>query len=217
MANQLSPEAVAEILLSIKAITINMEQPYRYTSGILSPCYSDMRLLVSYPKERRQVIAAWVEMIKDLGQFDLIAATATAGIPHGAWVSDALDLPMVYVRDKAKAHGKQSQIEGLAKKGQKTVITEDLISTGMSSIGTAIAIREAGGIVDTITAIYNYTMPASAKNFAEAGLELKSLTTFPVVVEVATTKGLIKPKEREIVLDWIKDPTEWGKRHGFEK
>src|SRR5438132_8690112 len=111
-------EEIADVLLSIGAVTINTRKPYKYTSGLLSPVYSDMRLLMSYPKQRRQIIDAWIELIRQQGKFELIAATATAGIPHGAWISDKMNLPMVYVRSEAKKHGKQNQIEGLLKKGQ---------------------------------------------------------------------------------------------------
>src|SRR5437868_5815162 len=129
-------EEIADILLSIKAVTINTKKPYKYTSGLLSPVYSDMRLLMSYPNERRRVVDAWIDLIKQQGDFDLIAATATAGIPHGAWISDKMDLPMVYVRGQAKEHGKKNQIEGLVSSDQKVVIVEDLISTAKSSLET---------------------------------------------------------------------------------
>ncbi|HET9850181.1 MAG TPA: orotate phosphoribosyltransferase [Candidatus Saccharimonadales bacterium] len=207
---------IADILLGINAISINPKEPYRYASGILSPVYSDMRLLMSYPKQRREVIKAWINLIKSLGSFELIAATATAGIPHGAWISDEMDLPMVYVRGEAKGHGKKNQIEGLVKKGQRAIIVEDLISTGKSSIETHRALATAGAVTKNVAAIFNYTLPQSAANFKSVGVRLESLTTFPQVVETAVKKDLMKPAEKELVLDWLKDSAGWGKRHGFE-
>ncbi len=209
-------EKIAGILLSINAVTINTDEPYRYTSGLLSPVYSDMRLLMSYPKQRREVIEAWVELIKKQGDFDLIAATATAGIPHGAWISDKMNLPMVYVRGEAKGHGKKNQIEGLVSEGQKVVIVEDLISTGKSSIETQAAIQQQKAQACDIVAIFSYTLPQSSENFKRAKVKLSTLTTFPVVVETAVKKGLMKPAQKDLVLDWLKDSTNWGKRHHFE-
>ena len=209
-------EKIADILLSIKAVTINTKQPYRYTSGLLSPVYSDMRLLVSYPAQRRKVIKAWIDLINQQGKFNLVAATATAGIPHGAWISDKMDLPMVYVRGSAKEHGKKNQIEGLANKGQKAVIVEDLISTAKSSIETQRALTSAGVRAKTIVAIYDYKLPQSAQNLKTAKIKLATLTTFPIVVERAVKKGYINPAQQTVVLDWLKDSAGWGRRHKFE-
>lgn len=211
-----TPEEVADILLSIGAISINLKKPFRYTSGLLSPVYSDLRLLMSYPKQRRQIIDAWIRLIKQQGTFELIAATATAGIPHGAWLSDKMNLPMVYVRSEAKKHGKQNQIEGLVKKGQSTVVVEDLISTGGSSIETLKAIKTSGGKVKDIAAIFSYTLPQAARNLTAAKANLVTLTTFPTVVEQAAKKGGIKSAEQELVLDWLQDSAGWGRRHKLE-
>lgn len=209
-------EKIADLLLSINAISLNVKEPFRYSSGILSPVYSDMRLLMGYPKERRQVIRAWIELIKSQGDFNLIAATATAGIPHGAWISDQMNLPMVYVRSEAKGHGKKNQIEGLVTKDQNVVIVEDLISTGKSSIETMNAIRSEGAKADHIVAIFSYTLPQSEKNLAEAKVKLNTLTTFPIVVEQAVKKGIMKSAEKDMVLDWLTDSVGWGARHHFE-
>lgn len=215
MTDRISEET-ANILLSINAVIINTKEPFRYTSGLLSPVYADNRLLMSYPKERRQIIDMWINVIKQQGHFELIAATATAGIPHGAWISEKMDLPMVYVRGDAKKHGKKNQVEGVVKKGQKAVIIEDLISTGKSSIQTQKAISKQGAIAKNVVAIFSYTLPQSAINFESAGVNLTSLTTFPVVVELAVKKNKVKAAEQEMVLDWLKDSVGWGKRHKFE-
>lgn len=209
-------EKIAKVLLSIDAVTISPKKPYRYSSGILSPVYSDMRLLISHPKERKIVIGEMAKLIKSLGIPDVVAGTATAGIPHAAYVSAKLDIPMVYVRGEAKKHGKQSQIEGDFKKGQSTVIIEDLISTAGSSLETVKAIKKAGGLVNNILAIYTYTLPVSLLNIKKSGIKLHTLTNFPDVVDVAIKLGKMKSKDKEIVLDWLNDPTGWGKKMGFE-
>lgn len=211
-----SSQQIAKLLLSIDAVTISPKKPYRYSSGILSPVYSDMRLLVSYPKERKIVVNALTRKIKDLGVPDILAGTSTAGIPHAAFLSVKLDIPMVYVRGKAKEHGKKSQIEGRFTKGQKALIIEDLISTGGSSLETLDALNKAGGKVKNIVAIFTYTMPISITNMKKAGIVLSTLTTFPEVVDMAVKMGKMKSADREIVLEWLKDPSAWGKKMGFE-
>lgn len=210
-------DQVAEILLDLHAISLNPKEPFKYDSGILSPVYIDNRILVSYPKERQIIRDLYIEAMKSTGEkFDLIAATATAGIPHGAWIADKLNLPMVYVRGKAKDHGKRNRVEGVVKKGANTVVVEDLISTGESSIETAEAIRQAGGKVNYIFAIITYEMEKSKENFQNNDLKLIPLTTFKDVLTKAESLGKISQEENEIILDWTNDPVSWGKRNGFE-
>jgi orotate phosphoribosyltransferase len=209
-------QKVAKILLSIKAVTLNPKKPFKYSSGILSPVYTDCRILMSFPKQRRQIRDLYIKEIKKLGGIDLIAATATAGIPHGAWVADKLNLPMVYVRGSAKDHGKGNQIEGIVKKGQKAVVVEDLISTGESATTTANAVKEAGAKVSHVISIITYGMKKSQDNFKANQLKLITLTTFQDVVTVAQKLGYIKRQETSIILEWAKDPPAWGKIQGFE-
>ena len=187
-----SSETVAKILLKIKAISLNPKEPFRYDSGILSPVYIDNRLLISYPEERKIIRDLYIESMNSTGQqFDLIAATATAGIPHAAWVADKLNLPMVFVRGKAKDHGKKNRVEGVVKKRAKTAVIEDLISTGESSIETAKAVIGTGGEVSYIFAIITYGMKKADENFKANNLKLITLTTFADVLEIAEKSGQI--------------------------
>lgn len=216
MKKNKSSEKVAKILLEIKAITLNPKKPYRYASGILSPVYTDCRILMAYPKYRRLIRDFYIKNLKTNGKVHLIAATATAGIPHGAWISDKMNLPMVYVRGSAKDHGKGNQIEGIVKKGQKAVVIEDLISTGTSSTTTADAVRKAGGKVSKIFSIFTYGMKAADKNFKKNKLKLVTMTNFPTVVEVAEKTGYITKKDKDLILKWTEDPASWGKKMGFK-
>lgn len=210
-------ETVTKILLNLHAISLNTKEPFKYDSGILSPVYIDNRILVSYPEERQIIRDLYIDAMKSTGEeFDLIAATATAGIPHAAWIADKLNLPMVYVRGKAKDHGKRNRVEGIVKKGAKVAVIEDLISTGESSIETAEAMRQAGGEVSYIFAIITYEMEKSKENFQKNNLKLIPLTTFKDVLIVAQNSGQISQKESEIILDWTKDPESWGKTNGFK-
>lgn len=210
-------EKVAEILLNIKAITLNPKKPYRYASGILSPVYTDCRTLISYPKERTKIRDLFIKTILSTTEkFDVVAGTATAGIPHAAWIAEELELPMIYVRGKPKDHGKGNQIEGVLKENQKAIIIEDLISTGESSSETARAIRNARGTANCIFSIITYGMKKSEENFKNNCLKLYSLTNFKTVVDVAEKTGQIKKENKSIILNWIVDPSLWGKKMGFE-
>lgn len=130
----MNKQAIAEFLLDIKAVTINVEAPYHYRSGIISPIYCDNRLILSFPAKRKIIINGFLKIIKSLKPLpEVIAGTATAAIPFAAWVSDQLDLPMIYVRSGQKGYGKERQIEGLLDKGQRVLFAEDLITTGVGS------------------------------------------------------------------------------------
>jgi len=203
-------KTVAKILLELDAVTLNSKKPFRYASGILSPVYTDCRVLMAYPAKRRQIRDFYIDAIKNSGvKFDVVAGTATAGIPHAAWIADKLNLPMVYVRGKAKDHGKENLMEGIIKKGQKVIVIEDLISTGESAINSVDAVRKAGGEISYVFSIITYGMQKAEDNFKQNKLKLISLTTFADVVEEAISLGKINVSEKELVLEWIKNPTSW--------
>ena len=203
-------EQIAKLLLEIKAITLNLTEPYRYTSGILSPIYCDNRLIISYPEKRKIIITAFLDLIQEKNlNFDVVAGTATAGIPHAAWIADHLDKPMVYVRGKTKAHGKQNQIEGKLEARQTVLVVEDLISTGGSSVSAGLALREAGATVKDCIAIFTYQLPTAQKQFKEAGIHCHTLSDFSTLIEVATQMGYITEEGKNQALDWQQDPANW--------
>ena len=210
-------EQVAKILLELDAITLNPKKPFRYASGILSPVYTDCRVLMAYPDKRQIIQDFYIDAIQKSGvSFDVVAGTATAGIPHAAWIAERLNLPMVYVRGKAKDHGKENLMEGIIKPGQKVIVIEDLVSTGESAINSVNAIRAAGGEISHVFSIITYGMQKAADNFKASNLELISLTTFSEVVRMAQSLGQIENEEINAVLDWTKDPSSWGKKMGLE-
>jgi orotate phosphoribosyltransferase len=213
----LREEKIAELLLSIGAVTVRPSKPFRYASGILSPIYTDNRLLMSYPEERRKVIRAMAELMNEKSiEADVIAGTATAGIPHAAWLSELLDKPMVYVRSGKKSHGKENVIEGVVKQGQTVVTVEDLISTGGSALSTIQALRSAGCTANNCLAIFTYEMKKAEENFKTHNVNLHALTRFSVLMDVAEKKGYISAEERQIALEWNKAPETWAKKFGFE-
>lgn len=184
---------IAEQLLEIKAVFLQPNDPFTWSSGLKSPIYCDNRLTLSYPKVRKNIASGLAGLIKEkFPETEVVAGTATAGIPHAAWVSDLLDLPMVYVRSKAKAHGKGNQIEGKVEKGQKVVVVEDLISTGGSVITAVNSLREAGCEVLGVVAIFTYELPKGKELLGEAEITAYSLTDYTSLLDVAQKKAIFK-------------------------
>lgn len=200
-------KTAAEILLNVKAVFLRPEEPFTWASGIKSPIYCDNRLVLSFPKERDQIKAGMVELIKkEYPDVEVIMGTATAGIPMAALTADVMGIPMGYVRSDAKKHGKQNQIEGKLEPGQKVVIVEDLISTGGSVKAVVDALKAAGADVLGVAAIFTYGLPDSFKNFEEMGVPFKTLSNYDVLIEVAVEKGYISADVLEGLKQWKKDP-----------
>ncbi|WP_282140218.1 orotate phosphoribosyltransferase [Cytobacillus oceanisediminis] len=203
---------IAEKLLDIKAVALNPNDPFIWSSGLRAPIYCDNRLTLSYPEVRKKIAAGLKSIILDkFPEAELIAGTATAGIPHAAWVSDIMELPMCYVRSKAKGHGKGKQIEGKADKGQKVVVVEDLISTGGSAITAVKALREAGCEVLGVAAIFTYQLEKGKEMLDKEKIEAYTLTDIEALTEVAVENGYIQEKDMKKLVEWRKDPAEWGK------
>jgi orotate phosphoribosyltransferase len=204
---------IAERLLEIEAVALQPNNPFTWASGLRSPIYCDNRLTLSYPAVRKEIANGLKKLIvENFAGAELIAGTATAGIPHAAWVSDLLDLPMCYVRSKPKGHGKGNQIEGKASAGQKVVVVEDLISTGGSVITAVDALREAGCEVLGVVSIFTYQLSKGTEMLKEAGITAYSLTDFSTLSEVAKEKGYIEAADLDTLMAWRKDPAEWGKQ-----
>ncbi len=203
---------IAELLLDIKAVILRPEKPFRYASGILSPIYCDNRMIISYPEKRNIVRDSFIEIIrKHSPEAGMIAGTATAGIPHAALIADTMGLPMIYVRSSSKGHGRENLIEGRMEKGENTIMIEDLVSTGGSSVRACKAVRENGGLLTHCYAIFTYGMKKAEENFAQNNITLHTLSDFSTLVDVAYQKGYITDSQKETVMLWNKDPEGWGK------
>lgn len=201
---------IAEQLLDIQAVFLQPNEPFTWSSGIKSPIYCDNRLTLSYPSTRKTIAKGLVSLIKEhYPEAELVAGTATAGIPHAAWVSDLMDLPMCYVRSKAKGHGKGNQIEGKAEPGTKVVVVEDLISTGGSAITAVEALREAGCEVLGVAAIFTYELKAGKDKLEAAHVTAHSLSDYSALIEVAVEKEYVKESELETLREWQKHPADW--------
>ncbi|MEQ3506569.1 orotate phosphoribosyltransferase [Enterococcus cecorum] len=205
-------QQVAQNLLAIKAVFLSPNEPFTWASGIKSPIYCDNRLTMSFPKVRRLIAKGLAEKIKkQFPDVEVIAGTATAGIPHAAWVAEILDLPMVYIRSKAKDHGKGNQIEGQITPGQKMVVIEDLISTGGSVLEACQAAKREGADVLGVAAIFTYELPKGATNFNTAQLPLVTLTNYTTLIQIALEEGYISEDDLALLTAWKHDPENWLK------
>ncbi|EMF0476735.1 orotate phosphoribosyltransferase [Enterococcus hirae] len=204
---------IAKDLLAIEAVFLSPNEPFTWASGLKSPIYCDNRITMSYPKVRKAIAQGLAEKIKQaFPDVEVIAGTATAGIPHAAWVAEILDLPMVYIRSKAKDHGKGNQIEGRIFEGQKMVVIEDLISTGQSVLEATEAAKREGANVLGVAAIFTYELPAGEENFAKAELPLFTLTNYSVLIETALAEKYIDEAELDLLKEWKKNPADWLKQ-----
>jgi len=201
---------IAETLLKIKAVTLRVNPPFKWVSGILAPIYTDNRLLMSYPEERELINSKFLESIKENNlKPDAIAGIATSGIPWAAWIADKLNLPLIYIRKKTKDHGKENLLEGKLEKGQNVLVVEDLVSTGGSSINGVKAVKSAEGNVIANMAIFSYELEESKSNFKKENVNLIVLTDISELTETAAEKEYITAEEKDQIIQWRKNPKGW--------
>ncbi len=201
---------VAEILLDIGAVLFSRNKPFKFDSGILSPVYVDLRLLLSYPKERTYIVNQLVNKVQEIGLPDIVAGVAISGIPHAAWISGKLNLPMVFIREKPKDHGRGKQVEGVLKRGQKVLIVEELVSTAGSSVVAIDAARQLGAKVSDQVAIFTHNLKKAKENFKGARVNFHYLTSTIEVAQIAREKGFLKVEQVDLIEKWIEDPEHWG-------
>jgi len=203
---------IAKKLLEIKAVIItNQDNLFTWASGIKSPIYCDNRLIMGYPEFRNIVANEMAKIILDLDEeIDVIVGTATAGIPHAAWVSNILNKPMAYVRNSSKEHGKQNKIEGLVKKGDNVVVIEDLFSTGGSAINAVHALSDVGANIIKVISIFSYNFDLLKEKFEKENIDYVSLTDYKTLLPIAVETGYIKEDEYEILKKWNENPKMFG-------
>ncbi|MEL7120716.1 MAG: orotate phosphoribosyltransferase [Bacteroidota bacterium] len=213
--NQNIAAEVANLLLQINAIKLSPQKPFTWASGLKSPIYCDNRLTLSYPAVRNQLLECFVHKYKCM-QYDVpidyIAGVATAGIPHGAMLADRLGLPFIYVRSKAKAHGRQNQIEGQIQGTPNVLVIEDLISTGGSSLAAVEALRAANCNVIATLAIFTYGFDQSVKAFQEANCPLDTLSNYNALIEIAQAERIIESDQIDLLKQWRQNPHLWSEQ-----
>ncbi len=211
-------QVVAKILIEIGAVNFRPEDPYTLTSGWVSPVYIDCRKVISFPRARKEITERARKMISDKVGFeslDAIAGGETAGIPYAAWLADAMGLPMQYVRKKAKGFGRNAQIEGDPKPGQRVLLVEDLATDGASKINFVNALRAADLECAHALVVFFYgVFPGALKLLEESGVTLHYLCTWWDVLEAAEDGGYFAKETIQEVRDFLHDPVEWSLRHG---
>ena len=203
---------IAQRLLEVKAIQLKPGKPFTWASGRKAPIYCDNRILLSYPEIREELLDAFIRKTELVSAFGQVAGVATAGIPHGAILAQALKLPFLYVRSKPKDHGRQNQIEGRIEPGEPVLVIEDLISTGGSSLKAVSALQEEGAKVAGVMAIFTYGFPDAAEAFEAAYCPYFTLTDYETLLQVAKDLDYIREEDLETLEEWSKDPVEWSKQ-----
>lgn len=203
---------VAKLLLKVKAVKLQPNNPFTWASGWKSPIYCDNRLTLSYPQIRTYIRQEFVKLIQEeIGDVDLIVGVATGGIAQGALVAQDMGLPFAYVRSSEKAHGMTNLVEGVVESGQRVVIIEDLISTGGSSLKAVEAIRALNCEVKGLVAIFSYDFDIAKENFKKAKCKMLTLSDYNALTEQAFADEFILEKDLESLKKWRKDPENWGK------
>jgi orotate phosphoribosyltransferase len=198
---------IANILLKIKAVFLRPNEPFTWASGIKSPIYCDNRLIISFPEERKKIENSLADLIsRNFPDCEVIAGTGTAGIPHAAYVSWIMNLPMIYVRGSEKDHGRKNLMEGNIEPNQKTVVIEDLISTGGSVISAVRALRNFGANVLGTVSIFTYNMESGMRNLKSNNIKNISLVTFDELLETALENKFITEEDFQKLLIFRKNP-----------
>lgn len=211
--NNFLGEEIASLLLRIHAVTIDFKNPITFSSGVVSPVFIDNRLIISYPKIREIILNHFLKIIEEkigLRNIDTISGTATAAIPHAALIAERLNKPMIYVRSKEKAHGKENKIEGVLKKRQKVIVIEDHISSGGSAMNNVLTLRDAGAIVNDCLAISTYNLKIANNLFKQHKVNLYTLTNFQTILKVAVAEKYLNKREEKKLMDWYENPITWG-------
>lgn len=202
---------VAKKLLEIEAIKLNVENPFTWASGWKSPIYCDNRLSLSFPEIRTYIKNQLAETIKNnFPDVEAIAGVATAGIPQGALVADALNIPFIYVRSKPKGHGMENLIEGKVSPEQKIVVIEDLISTGGSSLKAVEALKKNDFSILGMVSIFTYGFSVAEKNFTNARVKLISLSSYSDLIEEGLRLNYVTQEQISSLKKWRENPATWG-------
>lgn len=201
-------ERVAKALFDVKAVKINVNEPFIFASGIKSPIYCDNRFVLGFSDERDVIVDGFVQAIDS--DADVIVGVATAGIPWASFIADRMKKPLAYVRNKPKDHGAGKQIEGAEVKGKKVVVIEDLITTGKSSL-IAVDVLQKEGVADMeVKSIFTYGFDAAKENYDKFNCKFSSLSNFNVLINLLKNTDYLTKEEAEIALEWSKSPNTWG-------
>ncbi len=221
---RMNGKQIAQAGLTIEAIKLRPDNPFQWASGYRMPIYNDNRMFLYHPEFRRMITDGFEDLVKDEAvEYEIVAGTSTAGIPHGLSLANRLGTPFIYIRDKPKGHGLKNRIEGIdaAKdlEGKKVIVIEDLISTGGSSARAVQAVRDANGDCDYCLSIFSYDLDKAFEAFdsLDPKCNVRSLLTYDLLLEVAKDIGYLTDDQIEVLREWRKDPFGWGEKRGFKR
>jgi orotate phosphoribosyltransferase len=211
-------------MLRTKAIRVNLEEPFVFVSGTVSPVYVDCRRLLSYPDARKIITDGFYEELDSeigLDKIDVIAGGETAGIPYAAFLAERTDKPMIYIRKKPKGYGQDSQIEGVLKKGQQVALIEDVITDGTTKLKFNIGIRSSGALMTDCLCVFSYHSTELGLNkgkerLEEHNIKLHSLVDWDDVLEIMSHKDYFPEKSIKEVRNFLLDPEHWATKRGLE-
>lgn len=209
MDNMTLEEKIAKALFEVKAVKINVTNPFTFASGIKSPIYCDNRFVLGFPAERNLIIEGYVDSIDK--NVEVIVGVATAGIPWASFIADKMKKPLAYVRNKPKEHGRGRQIEGAEVKGKKVVVIEDLVTTGKSSLVAVEVLQKEGVASLEVKAIFSYGLKEAEENYRKYNCSISSLSNFDILIGLLTKNSYLTEDESKIALEWSKNPQKWGK------
>lgn len=209
--NSNTKQRVAKALLDIGAVGFAPRAPITFKSGIVSPVYVDNRILIYHPDPWHVVVEGFASAIADAAlEFDLIAGVAVGGVPHSSALAYALGTPSVFIRKESKGHGKGQRIEGGDVAGKTTLLVEDLVTTGGSSLSAVAALRETGATVNDLLTIVSYGFAEARAAFKEAQVQLHSLTDFDALLDGAAQRRMLDERDEIVIRAWLADPYGWG-------
>lgn len=212
----MSGAAMARLLLEGGAVRVSHGQPFILAAGWASPAYIDCRLLIGEPRLRRAAVALAVEAIRAsfAAPPEAIAGAETAGIPWAAWLAEALDLPLRYVRKRPLGIGRNAQVEGGPVEGMRVLLVDDLMTDGGSKVAFARGLRSAGAVVEDALCLFRHgTFPGGAERMEKLGLNLVSLASWHDVL-AAGGEGALPAEDRALLERFLADPIGWSAAHG---
>ncbi|MBI3486061.1 hypothetical protein HY025_03915 [Candidatus Daviesbacteria bacterium] len=211
-------QKIINILLDKDIVSFSFDPPYVFTTGLKSPIYIDNRLLISYPKERAFIVSELVKLIKakiNLKRIDYISSSLSFAAPFGVLIAEALNLPLVLIKEQQSSHGKKNKIEGHLPKGKKALIVEDHISTGAAVVDNIQTVRDSGGEANYCVAITDFEIDVAKNALKEHRITAFTLTSGSSIVDEAVKEKKISEAQKKDVLEWLKNPVKWGEVRGY--